>query len=158
MKMSEGKTDILSMLSGHELAIKRLYEVFSASFPKYEGFWRNLAADEQKHSDWLEMLRSDPVTAGLLQDQIQLKPQAIKTSTGYLDGQVEKTHAGAFSLMQALSIARDLETALIERLFSKLRLSPSEKIRSIISELTDETEKHRYMLNQALEAEKRQTP
>ena len=153
--MSENEPDILSMLGRHELALKQLYEVFAARFPKYESFWKILVSDEQKHSDWIEAFRVGSTVAGSMQGEIPFKPQAIQSSTGYVEQQTQKAREGGFRLIQALSIAKDLENALIERLFSKLSRSDSREVRSIIADLTDETEKHRDMLAKALEIEKR---
>ena len=146
--------DILSMLSRHELVIKQFYEIFAVKFPQYENFWKALVSDEQKHSNWLEALRADASLAPLIQNTIPLKPQAIQSSIGYVEQQIKRARESGFNSIQALAIARDLENALIERVFSRLGRSESPTIRTVVSDLTDETEKHRNMLAKALETEK----
>jgi len=153
--MREDEPDVLGMLIRHELAIKQLYEIFAPMFTNHEGFWQNLAADEQIHANWLAALRSKSITGKWLLYDSQLKPQAIKTSIGYVESQIARAKEGNFSLLQALSIARDLENALLERQFSKLKDSAPEEIRSVLMSLADETERHLKKVIEVIDSEKR---
>jgi rubrerythrin len=154
LKMGEENPDILSLLGKHELVLKQLYETFAAKFAEHQSFWRDLAVEEQKHSDWLETLRVDSVVNKYLLNDIQLKPQAVKSSIEYVERQIAKAQEGGFGLLQAFSIARDLEEALIEKQFLKLSRSASKEIRLIFTELVAETERHRDALIKAINAEK----
>ena len=58
-------------------------------------------------------------------------------------------------LLQALSIAKDLENALIEDEFSKLSGPVNVEIGSVLEDLAAETDRHRRTLAEALEAERR---
>ena len=155
--MKEVEPDVLEMLIGHELVIKQLYEVFAATFKHRQEFWQNLARDEQGHADRLASLRSESTVNRWLLHESRLKPNAIKSSIGYVERQVARAREGNFSLLQALSIARDLEDALLEKHFSKLSDSTSERFRSILMDLAAETERHRKVLVEAIETEKRQS-
>jgi rubrerythrin len=153
--MREAEPDILEMLIRHESAIRQLYEVFAATFPDRQEFWRALVADEQRHADRLEMLRSGPSTGAWFSNDSGLRSQAIKSSIGYVESQTERAQDGGVSLLQALSIARDLENALIEQHFAKMQVPEHEEIRAVIVELVADTERHRKALGDALDAEKR---
>jgi len=153
--MKGGEPDILEMLIKHELAIKQLYEEFAAMFTNRKDFWQRLAEDEQRHADTLEMLRSEPSINTLLLHESQIKPQAIALSIGYVESQTERAQKGNFNLLQALSIAKDLETALLEKQFSKLSDFASKEMRAILVNLAAETERHRNAVVEALDAEKR---
>ncbi|MDY6895434.1 MAG: hypothetical protein SVO01_08495 [Thermotogota bacterium] len=153
--MREEEPDVIGMLIRHELVIKELYEIFATMYKNHESFWQNLAADEQKHADWLAELRSDPITDKWFKYSSQLKPQAIKTSIGFVEQQIAKAKEGNLSLLQALSIARDLESALLERQFSKLKDSVPKEIRPIIMSLANETERHRKIVIELFVYEKR---
>jgi len=155
--MKEVEPDVLEMLIGHELAIKQLYEVFAAKFKNRQEFWQSLARDEQGHADRLASLRSESTVNRWLLHESRLRPNAIKSSIGYVGRQVARVREGNFSLLQALSVARDLEDALLEKHFSKLSDSTSERFRLILMDLATETERHRKVLVEAIETEKRQS-
>ncbi len=148
--MRKDEPELLEMLVRHESVVKELYEIFSTMFKDSQSLWKSLAADEQKHVEWLETLRSESTIGGLLQGS-QLKPQAITMSIRYVESQLARAREGKLSLLQAFSIARDLENAAVERVFSKLAGSAPEKIRSVLIDLSAETEKHRRTIIEALE-------
>lgn len=155
--MRENEPDILDLLIKHELVIKELYEAFAARFPSRQDFWQRLAGDEQRHADWLDRLRSESaVDTGRLGDA-GLRVQAIKSSIGYVESQIRRASGGPISPVQALSIAKDLETALVERHFSKLSSLVPGTIKSTLTDLAAETEGHRKILVEALDSEKRQS-
>ncbi len=133
---------IVELLIHHELALKRLYARFSTMFPTQRDFWQSLAADEQSHAAWLEALGSDGITGAWGESHNQLKPQAIRTSIGYVESQITRAEAGAFPLCKALSIARDVERALLERQFSKLGKAAPTAMREVLLKLAEETEGH----------------
>jgi len=153
--MNEVEPDLVEMLKNHELAVKRLYEAFSAVFPGQQDLWKGLIKDEEKHALWIEKLSSYPSIDSWIRHNVQVKLQAIKSSIGYIESMIIKARAGDLKPVQALSIARDIENALIEKQFSKLNNSSSEKINSIMASLSAETEKHRNKIIAAIDAEKR---
>jgi len=140
--MKDDALNVLDMLIRHELAIKELYEMFSLVFEDHEDFWKSIVHDEQIHAELLEGLRSDAGAGRWLQYEGQFKPQAIKTSTGYVENQTIRAKNGELSFMQALAIAKDLESALLERLSYKLKKSAPQELLSVLMRLTDETEQH----------------
>lgn len=152
--MREEQPDVLEMLIKHELALKQLYEVFAAAFMNRQDFWQTLAADEQGHAHRLGKLRSEPTIDNWLLHDSGLKLQAITSSIGYVESQIVRAREGRLSLLQALSIAKDLEDALIEKQFSRLGDSVCVEIRSILMDLAAETEGHRKALAEALDTEK----
>lgn len=154
-RVKEDEPDVLQMLIDHELAIKELYGLFAMMFKSHEGFWQHLAADEQRHANRLASLQSDPLTGNWLRWGGQVKPQAIRTSIGYVESQTAKAKKGDFSLLQALSVARDLESALLERQFSRLKDSAPKEIGFVLTSLANETEKHLKTVVEALNEEKR---
>jgi rubrerythrin len=155
--MRDDEPDVVELLIKHELAIKQLYEAFAAMFADRQGFWQALAREEQQHADSLRTLRSEStIGMGLLNRQY--KAQAIKTSIGYVESQIVRARTIKLSFLQALAIARDLESALLEKQFSKISDSVPMEIRSTLLDLAAETERHRKTLVQAMENEKRKIP
>ncbi len=151
MGVEEG--DTLGMLIRHELALKRLYERFAAVLPTQKGFWQTLAAEEQQHAEWLAALRSASPTGLWLGANTHVKPQAIHTSLQYVESQVARAEEGAFSVRQALAMARDFERALLERQFSKLRDSAPPDMRAVLQRLAAATERHLRRVVEMISAE-----
>jgi hypothetical protein len=145
----------LELLIEHESAVGRLYEVFASLSPDREEFWRSLATAEQMHAEKLGELDSVPSVDRWLSHDSGLRPQAIKSSIGYVESQIERAQEGRLSSLQALSIAKDLENALIEEQFSRMSDSIHAEASPILEELAAETETHRKILAEALEAERR---
>jgi rubrerythrin len=152
--MKGDEPDILEMIISHELAIKQLYEGFASMLTSRKDFWQHLAEDEQRHADTLAILRSEPSVNTLLLHESQIKPQAIALSIGYVESLIERVQKGNINELQALSIAKDLESALLEKQFSKLSDLASKEMRAILVNLAAETERHRSAIVEALDAEK----
>jgi hypothetical protein len=147
---------ILELLIKHELAIKQLYETYAPTFTDWQAFWQCLAEDEQKHADVLGMLRAESNIDKLLIHEGKIRPQAIKLAINYVEGQRERAQKYNITMLQALSIAKDLESALLEKQFSRLSDFTSKDMKVILMNLAVETERHRDAIVEALNAEKRQ--
>jgi rubrerythrin len=154
-RVAADEPSVLELLIEHELAVKRLYEAFALDFGDRRDLWQSLARDEQGHADRLERLRPRSTEVGRLWLDSGLRPQAIKSSIAYVESQRVRAEEGGLRLLQALAIAKDLENALIEKEFSKLSGPTNVEIRSVLDDLAAETEKHRRVLAEALEAESR---
>jgi rubrerythrin len=153
--MAGVEPSILELLIEHELAVKRLYEAFALDFAERGDLWQSLARDEQGHADRLGRLMPQSNEVGRLWLDSGLRPQAVKSSIAYVESQRARAEGGGLGLLQALAIARDLENALIENEFSKLSGPVNVEIGSVLEDLAVETERHRKMLAEALEAERR---
>ncbi len=152
--MTGDEPSVLELLIEHELAVKRLYEVFAVLFADRRDFWQGLARDEQGHADRLERLRPQSTEVGRFWLDSGLRPQAVKSSIAYVESQKARAQEGRLRLLQALAIAKDLENALIEDEFSKLSGPVNVEIGSVLEDLAAETDGHRRTLAEALEAER----
>ncbi len=152
--MPADASNILDLLIQHERAIARLYLRFAAVFSERQEFWRTLAAEEHRHAKQLETLLTEPDRERWLSRVDRVKPQAIMSSIDYADMQASRAAGGGLTSLQALVVAKDLEDALIERQF--IGPIPSERgaIGVVLEELRAETEEHRRVVAEALEAEK----
>jgi hypothetical protein len=79
----------------------------------------------------------------------------IRSSIGYVESQIVRAQKGSFSLLQALSIAKDFESALLEKQFFKLSSSASKEIRSVLTGVAGETERHLNAIVEVINTEKR---
>ena len=154
--MSEDELDVLGLLIRHELTIKHLYEIFSTMFTERKAFWENLAVAEQRHADWLSSLQPDSSVSKWLMNESTLKPKAIKSSIEYVESQITRAEEGGMNLLQALSIAIDIEKALLERQYSKLKGSSIVgNGGTVMTNICNETEEHQKTLVELINSEKR---
>jgi hypothetical protein len=148
-------SDLVDLLVKHELALGELYEGFAEALTGHKQLWRTLAAEEHGHAEMVETLRGDPAVDRWLLHGTGVKPFAVKSSIDYMQNIATRARAGGLSSLQALSIARDMETSLIEEQFSKMSPSLSEDVASLIAELVADTQRHRQRIVEALEVERR---
>jgi hypothetical protein len=153
--MNLNDMDLVDLLVRHELALGALYEGFAEALAGHKQLWRALAADEHGHAEMVETLRGDPAVNRWLLHGTGVKPFAVKSSIDYMDNIAARARAGGLSSLQALSIAKDMETSLIEEQFSKMSPALSEEVASLIAELVADTERHRRTIVEALEVERR---
>ena len=138
----------------HELALGALYEAFSVALATHGQLWRRLAAEEQSHAEMLESLRADPHVNRWLHGT-GVRVVAIRSSIDYMHSLASRARAGGVSALQAISIAKDMETSLIEEQFSRMTPAWSPSAGSLIAQLVSETERHRLSMLEALEVERR---
>lgn len=155
--MTENQADILELLVMHELTIKRLYEAFAVQFENQRNFWSTIAKEEQMHADQLESFRAEATYAKWLVVEKRLKADALKLSIGYIGNQAVEAEAGRFNLTRALSTARDIESALLEKVFYRVGDFIPQEIRPILANITTDSERHRRSIAALLDAQKRQS-
>ena len=155
--MTEDEMDVSRLLIRHELGLKKLYEVFANMFQNHKDFWLAIAADEQKHADWLSELFSNATIFNWFRSESQLKPQALKASLAHIEHQIAGAEEGAFNLLHALSIARDFESALLERQFPQLTESAPKEIKPVLMNIINDTRRHLNMVLERHASEKQKS-
>lgn len=153
--MKGSTSDVLESLTRHELAVKRLYEVFAVRFADRKDFWNQIAAEEQEHADLLESLRDESVISQWLSTESRLKANAVKLATAYVETQTAAAEAGQLSAVQALSIGRDIEGALLEKGFYRVGDFIPKEIRPFFARLNADSARHRASMAAVLDAAKR---
>lgn len=156
--MKAENPDILELLIRHEAELGVLYGLFGDRFPTHADFWRGIARDERRHAEWLDSVHSLPAVRNWFLSRSQVKSAAILSSINFVKTQMDRLKRGQVSLVEALSVARDLENAVLEKQLSKLGGPVPPEVRSILMGLIAETEQHRKLIIDALGAEKRRSP
>ena len=134
--------DIIDLLSAHEEAISRLYSAYAGKFPLYSEFWTTLASEEQKHSAVITALKSKVDAGKLSADMVKFKSELLKTMITYMEKELSKVDSGGLTLIQALSVARDIEKSMIERkCFEVFKGDPAE-LAAVLEEMALETKRH----------------
>jgi hypothetical protein len=149
---------IVEMLANHELALKQLYQTYALRFPQFKDLWLKLVADEQHHADWLNSLLAKTGPANPLAPCCWPRPTAIESSLKYIQGEILRARRPEVTSMGALSIARDLESSLLEKEFFKVAQGASPEVREVLGRLVTGTKGHREAIVQALDQAKRDIP
>jgi rubrerythrin len=149
--VKEDESDALVLLIEHEEAVEKLYEAYAQRFPGHRDFWSRLASEEKTHASQLARLKSMPESY-VLPAKAQYKPQALALSLAYIRGLTTRAEEQGLTLIKALSYARDVENALIERLFSRIDSAVPPEIAGVFMGLASETERHRNLISRELEA------
>jgi hypothetical protein len=153
--LTEDTGTIVKMLSDHELALKELYQTYAVRIPSLKDLWLKLAEDEQCHSDWLGSLVSK-VEAGSFSNPCGWpRPAAIESSLKYIRAQIVRARQSEVTLLAALSIAKGLESALLEKQFFKVADDACPEVRVVLGRLVIGTQKHRQAVTEALDKAKR---
>jgi rubrerythrin len=146
----------IDMLIRHETAIKQLYELFADVFPEHRAFWQGMVEEEQKHSDSLQGISSKESLKKWFMNDSQFQQLALSGSIEYIERQIERVKKANIGLMEALSIASDLEESLIEKQFIRLNISGPEEIKKVMKGLVADTQRHRKMIAEKLNLHKRE--
>ncbi len=147
----------LELLILHELAIRQLYALFAEMLPEQREFWGQMRDAEQKHADCLQELSSKESLQTWTMTDDKFKRLAIKGSLDYLERQTERARTTPIDPLEALSIAGDIEEALIEKQLISLNISGPAEIRNAMRVLVADTQRHRKMIGERLSAQKRAT-
>jgi len=144
----------LGLMAAHESALAELYRAYAKKLPGYEEFFGGLAADEVLHARMVAGF-ADEVKRG----KVQVRPgrfssQEILSSLDFARARVAEAERGGMSLMEALSTAKDLEDALIERKYFEIFEDDGPELTRLLERLATETEAHRRKVTEAWERER----
>jgi rubrerythrin len=144
VKTAETGTGILDLLAEHERAMGNLYRAYSEVFPQQQGFWLGLAAEEMMHAGKLIDLAEHLGPEGI--DEHRFRPQAVAASLECLASRLRETQVRDLELVTALSVALDLEKAMIEQKWFEVLKSDSPQISQILANLAADTRRHMMMV------------
>ncbi|MHB8907421.1 MAG: hypothetical protein ACYDAA_00895 [Syntrophales bacterium] len=144
----------LDLLIRHETAIGHLYELFAEVLPEQRTFWEEMKEEERKHADFLQELSHKEPLKKWFMNNGRFKTLAIEGSIEYIERQLERVKKAGIGMLEALSIANDLEEALIEKQFISLNISGPEEIRNVMKGLVADTQRHRKTIAEKLKLHK----
>ena len=133
---------VIKLLAEHEKAISRLYKEYARKLPEQKDFWSIIAAEEIKHASWIFKLRPQVEEGSLYFKEGRFKTEAIKTSLEYIKNQITEVQNNKISAKNALSVARDLESGLIEKKFFEVFEPDCREIKQVLLDLTAATREH----------------
>lgn len=139
----DAANDLVQEIKRHELALAKMYKQFAVSHPEHREFWDQLAREEAIHAEWIESLGRHYQNGQIGLSGLKLNHQAIKTSISHLENQTEASRNGDLSLLNAVSIALDIEKSMIDNKFFEIFDLVDAKFDRIRAGLESETVKHR---------------
>ena len=140
--------ELIQEIRRHELILAKMYKQFSKAHPHHNKFWSRLAHEEAMHAKWIKSLgrHCENGDIGVLESKIS--HQAIKTSISHLERQTEASRNGNLSLLNAVTVALDIEKSMIDKkIFDIFDLAGAKNGR-IRANLEKETTRHRQSLEQ----------
>ena len=141
MNNADAKNEMIELLTKNEELIAELYIAYSEKFPDYRDFWREIAEEEKEHSRWMRSLQS--FTDDILSfNEGRIKPELMRISLTYLEKKIKEAATEDMTIADALTIALELETNMIERNYFKLFHGDSEELISIFQDLESDTQNH----------------
>ena len=154
MNNTDVKNEMIELLTKNEELIAELYTAYSEKFPDYREFWREIAEEEEKHARWMRSLQAYPDDI-LSFDEGRIKPELMRISFSYLDQKIREASTEGITIADALTIALELETNMIERNYFKLFHGDSDELKSIFQDLESDTQNHTNRVRNALIALKK---
>jgi len=149
MNNTDVKNEMIELLTKNEELIAELYRAYSEKFPDYREFWLEIAEEEDKHSRWMRSLQA--YTGDILSfDEGRIKPELMRISFSYLDQKIREASTEGITIADALTIALELETNMIERNYFKLFHGDSDELKSIFQDLESDTQNHTNRVRDAL--------
>ena len=142
MPLNETQLKVIKLMAEHEKAISQLYKEYARKFPEQKDFWSKIATEELKHASWIFKLRSQAEEGSLYFKEGRFKTEAIKTSLEYIKNQIAEAQNKKISAKNALSVARDLESGLIEKKFFEVFEPDCREIKHVLLNLAAATRQH----------------
>ena len=142
MPLTETQLKVIKLLAEQEKAISQLYREYARKFPEQKDFWSKIAAEEIEHASWIFKLRSQAEKGSLYFKEGRFKIEAIKTSLEYVKSQITEAQNNKISAKNALSVARDLESGLIEKKFFEVFEPDCREIKQVLLDLAAATREH----------------
>ncbi len=154
--MDSGKKKIrtLELMVEHEKAISQLYQAYARLFPKQKEFWSKIASEEIEHANWISRLHSQVEEELLYFKERRFNEAAIETSLEYVKSKLAEARKEKISAKRALSVARDLESGLIEKKYFEVFESDCREIEQIFLDLAAATREHYRRIEKAWNNEK----
>ncbi len=142
MNATESPGKILEALKEHELAIAHLYEIYAEVFPEWKDFWIGLSNDELQHADWIAALCAE--VAGGTEKFVagRFRVETVEHSIEYVRQLAATASQDDFILINALSVALQLERGLLEKKYFEVFTGDSDRAKEILALLAGCTATH----------------
>lgn len=139
---------MIQQLAEHEEAISELYDAYCRRFEKYKTFWATLSFEEADHAKKLRVLIEEKKAGNVAYDSTKYDLKIIKTSIDYIAQQIKRLETEEVTLTNALSVALNIEKAIIDGKVFEAFKGYTQKTRQIIRDLTKSVTDHYQVIEQ----------
>jgi rubrerythrin len=153
MTLQDAEIHELETLARHEEAVGELYDTYAEVFPQRNNFWKQLAIEERGHATWLRNMYPHVEDNSVTFDEGRFNVKALETSIRYLKKWA--LEARDIELINALSIAMDIEGGIIERNYFKVFDSDNEDLKQVFNSLVEACKQHKKRVSDALDEVRR---
>jgi rubrerythrin len=137
---------LIQKLIEYEETLSQLYAACAQRFPQHQDLWWRLSSDERSHGEILRVLYGKCQRKQLVLNQRRFSPQAVGTALAYVRDLITQLGEGKISYARALSLARDIESSVIEKKFYEVFSGESEELTKVFRTLEIDTQEHRDRL------------
>lgn len=134
--------EIVTLYVAQELKMAELYTLFAGRYPELRDFWTSMAEEENRHAASIRELSEKMGSGGVMFNPGRTGADTLQSFLNYLDGIISNTKKKLLPLSNALSLARDVETALIEKKAFEHFRGGTPDVENLLLELGKETARH----------------
>ncbi len=149
--MEQDSKKIIELLAKNEAKLAELYLEYSKNYP--QDIWQELVRDERVHFQWINTLKDIP---GVVFSSERFSVEAIESMIEHIDKL--KQEALNKSLIEAFSIALDLENSLLEKKYFSTFKSDEEELKEVFDNLNRATQEHVAKVKTGLDRAKGELP
>jgi hypothetical protein len=132
----------LSMLMESERRIGDLYTIFAGQFPEQMVFWQKLASEEEAHATWVRTILMQMRDGHIEFDAVHYAPESYQLFLDYMGRIITQATTYQASLFQALTVAKDIEEALLEKNFTAVFVPKTPETTRMLRRMHASTEEH----------------
>lgn len=139
--------EVIEQLVENELAVGNFYRLCAERFAVLKDFWSGLAAEEEEHGQWIRQLKAEINEGRAAFRSETIKTIAVQSSIAYSNEQAGRLQRGELSIVNALSIAVNIERSVFEsRIFDAFTgYGPTAK--KLIADLKEALLKHNELVD-----------
>lgn len=151
MALTPDQSKEIEALAMHEEAIGDLYTAYAERFPDDQEFWSILADEEYSHAEWVRSLADYAEDGAVEINKGRFKTKVVESSLKYVQDWTRQAKREEITPIYALSIANDIENALIDKSFFEVFETDSEEMAAILTALLEASRDHRDRVSEMLE-------
>ncbi|MEN6319325.1 MAG: hypothetical protein ABFD82_11290 [Syntrophaceae bacterium] len=146
---------IIELLGQLELDMSNLYKLFADKFPKHKDLWLMMSQQEIVHAEHVKKLYSFAQGNKIIFDEKMTKTYTVKKVLEVIKDVHTKAETNKLTLLNALSMSRDLEESLIEKKFFDYFIETDPETKILINRIKEDTLEHHSKLKSAWEEERK---
>lgn len=154
MSTRENQDKVFESLAKNEVAVSHLYRAYAEKFPRYRDFWLDLANEEIEHSRWINKLFSQTEDSVHF-DADRFDKHVYQVTLKHMEEKIDQAKNEKISFKDALSIALEIETGMLERGYFEVFEGVSTELKEILHNLAVETEEHTNRIRDRLAKKRR---